>query len=118
MIPGIDIIEISRFAEACAKHPRLMERLFTNRELTMLEGKKVSTIAARFAGKEAILKALGTGLRGLSWQDIEILSNDLGEPLVYLSDRARKIAEVRGEGIVRISLSHSKENAIAMAILN
>jgi len=115
--PGIDIIEISRFSQACNRHPRLPERIFTDKELTELKGKNMASLAVRFAGKEAVLKALGTGLCGLSWHDVEILQNDSGEPIVWLSARAEQIAASRGGDNVRISLSHSRDNAIAMAIL-
>lgn len=74
-------------------------------------------MAARFAGKEAVLKALGTGLSGLSWHDIEIFQNKAGEPYVVLSDRALAAARVRGADTIRISISHTKENAIASVIL-
>lgn len=117
MYPGVDIIEIARFAQACKKHPHLLTRLFTARELEALVTKSPSSLAARFAGKEAVLKALGTGLRGLSWYDIEILNNESGEPIVYLSDRAKRIAEARGGSSINLSLSHSRSNAVAMAIL-
>ncbi len=94
-----------------------MSRLFTARELEVLKARNPASLAVRFAGKEAVLKALGTGLRGLSWHDIEILDNELGEPIVYLSAKAKAIAESRGGKYVRISLSHSKDNAVAIAIL-
>lgn len=117
MFPGIDIIEISRFSQACNRHPRLLPRLFTDRELEVLKGKTTSSLAVRFAGKEAVLKVLGTGLSSLSWHDVEILNNDLGEPIVLLSEKAKKIASSRGGDTVKLSLSHSKDTAIAMAIL-
>lgn len=117
MYPGVDIIEISRFAEACNRHPRLITRLFTSRELEAADSNRMVTLAAKFAGKEAVLKALGSGLRGLSWHDIEILNNNLGEPLVYLSERANKIVKDRGGYTVRVSLSHSRDNAVAVAFL-
>ncbi|RJE48872.1 MULTISPECIES: holo-ACP synthase [unclassified Dehalobacter] len=117
MYPGIDIIEIARFEQACRRHSKLVARLFTDRELTELSKKHVSSLAARFAGKEAVLKALGIGLRGLSWHDIEILRNEVGEPVVYLSERAQAAARLRGAETVRISLSHSKDTAIASVIL-
>lgn len=116
MYPGIDIIEIARFHQACDRRPRLWQRLFTDRELADLKGSQAGSSAARFAGKEAVLKALGTGLRGLSWHDVEILPNDFGEPIVYLSEKAKQIALDRGGNTVRVSLSHSKENAIALAV--
>ncbi|UWG99188.1 holo-ACP synthase [Dehalobacter sp. DCM] len=117
MYPGIDIIEISRFEQAYRRHPRLAARLFTEKELALLENKNIASLAARFAGKEAVLKALGIGLSGVSWHDIEIFQNTTGEPYVVLSDRACIIARARGAGIVRLSLSHTKEMAIASAIL-
>lgn len=117
MYPGVDIIEISRFTKACSRQPRLLARLFTERELEYLKTKSLSSFAARFAGKEAVLKVLGTGLRGLSWHDIEIFNNDLGQPMVHLSDHAKKILEFKGGEGINISLSHSRDNAIAMAIM-
>ncbi|MGI5902079.1 MAG: holo-ACP synthase [Desulfitobacteriia bacterium] len=116
MYPGIDIIEISRFAQACSRQPRLLARLFTAQELELAKN-NIPSLAARFAGKEAVLKALGTGLSGLSWHDIEILTNDRGEPFVCLSERVEEIMKNRKGTEVRVSLSHSRDNAIAMAIL-
>ncbi|MDR3540649.1 MAG: holo-ACP synthase [Desulfosporosinus sp.] len=118
MYPGIDIIEIERFVLGFKRQPKLSERLFTMRELENLSGKGIQSYAARFAGKEAILKTLGTGLRGLSWHDIEILSNLSGEPLVYLSARALDLVLARGGSQVRVSLSHNRTQAMAFAILS
>ena len=117
MYPGTDIIEISRFKGACQRNPRIAERLFTQRELNQDSAKNEASLAARFAGKEAVLKALGTGLRGLCWHDIEIINNEMGEPEVFLSSKAKDIALSRGSGRVKVSLSHSKDLAIAVAIL-
>ena len=118
MYPGTDIIEISRFKKACLRNPRITQRLFTTRELGEEYARNYASLAARFAGKEAVMKTLGTGLRGLSWHDIEIINNEMGEPEVYLSARAKDIALSRGQGEVRVSLSHSKDLAIAVAILS
>ena len=118
MYPGIDIIEIERFVMAFKRQPKLSERLFTTRELENLTGKSFQSYAARFAGKEAVLKTLGTGLRGLSWHDIEILSDLSGEPLVYLSPRALNLVKARGGSQVRISLTHNRTQAMAFAILS
>ncbi len=118
MYPGIDIIEIERMAKAFKRQPKLYERLFTTREREALLGKGIQSYAARFAGKEAVLKTLGTGLRGLSWHDIEILSNPSGEPLVYLSSKAMDQVRARGGFQVRVSLSHNCTQAIAFAILS
>ena len=117
MYPGIDIIEIERVATAFKRQPKLYERLFTIRERENLINKGIQSHAARFAGKEAILKTMGTGLRGLAWHDIEILSNLSGEPLVYLSSRAMDQVSARGGAQVRVSLSHNRTQAMAFAIL-
>ncbi|MBC2722175.1 holo-ACP synthase [Desulfosporosinus sp.] len=118
MHPGIDIIEIQRVEQAFRRQPRLSERLFTARELEALAGKSIQSYAARFAGKEAILKTLGAGLRGVSWHDIEILSDLSGEPLVYLSSIAMDRVRARGGSLVRVSLSHNRTQAMAFAILS
>jgi holo-[acyl-carrier protein] synthase len=73
--------------------------------------------AGRFTAKEAVLKALGTGTRGLGWQDIEIINGPHGEPLAILSPRAEVRAIARGGSEVRISISHDRSRAIAIAIL-
>ena len=117
MYPGTDIIEIERMAAALQRRPELAERLFTPREREDLRSKGPRSYAARFAGKEAVLKALGTGLRGLSWHDVEIISSPGGEPAVNLSPRAKALAEARGGSGVRVSLAHSQTQAIAFAVL-
>lgn len=118
MYPGVDCIEIERVEKALKRCPQLYERLFTTRERENLRGKGIQAYAARFAGKEAILKTLGTGLRGLKWHDIEIISDASGEPLVCLSDRGMALAASRGGSQVRISLTHSRTLAMAFAILS
>lgn len=118
MYPGLDIIEIERVELAFKRQPMLYERLFTPRERENLISKGLQSYAARFAGKEAVLKTLGTGLRGLAWHDIEILSDSSGEPLVYLSTRAMELVLARGGSRVRVSLSHNQTQAMAFAILS
>lgn len=118
MYPGVDIIEIERVAKALARQPKLTARLFTSREQESLKGKGWQSYAARFAGKEAVLKAMGTGLKGLSWHDVEILAAPSGEPLVVLSSRAAGRLRERGGSQVRLSLSHDRSHALAMAILS
>ena len=117
MYPGTDIIEIKRFDSAVKRQPKLYDRLFTARELANLQGKGIQSYAAHFAGKEAVLKTLGTGLRGLSWHDIEIINEQSGEPVVYLSNKAMELVKARGGLQVRISLAHDNGQAIAFAIL-
>lgn len=118
MYPGIDIIEIERVDIAFKRQPKLYERLFTTREREDLINKGIQSYAVRFAGKEAVLKTLGTGLCGLAWHDIEILSESSGEPLVYLSSRAMDLVLARGGSRVRVSLSHNRTQAMAFAILS
>lgn len=113
---GIDIIEIHRVADVIARHgERFLNRVYTPDELRVCRG-RVHELAARFAAKEAVMKALGTGVRGVGWRDIEILPNRRGKPLVFLygrgADRARRI-QLRG---LEISLTHSKEYAIASVV--
>ena len=117
MYPGTDIIEIERMAAALQRRPQLAERLFTMREREDLSRKGPRSYAARFAGKEAVLKTLGTGLRGLNWHDVEIISDSSGEPVVYLSARASALALARGGSGVKVSLAHNQTQAIAFAVL-
>jgi holo-[acyl-carrier protein] synthase len=113
---GIDIIEIERVADVIMRHgDRFLERVYTADEITHCRG-RVSELAARFAAKEAVMKALGTGVRGVGWRDIEVLPNRRGKPLVFLYGRGAARAEqieLRG---LEISLTHSKEYAIASVV--
>lgn len=116
---GIDIIEISRIKDAI-KRQAFVHRVFTVGEQQYCESKgvqKASSYAARFAGKEAVMKAFGTGLAGGSMQDIEILLNDKGCPYVNLSGKFAALAEELGATSVHISLTHARECAAAQAIL-
>ncbi len=113
---GIDIIEISRIAEAISRWgDRFLMRVYTGAELGLYRGRTAS-LAARFAGKEAAIKALSTPGMIIGWRDIEILSDPGGKPVVYLYGQAKKEAQEKGFGQLRISLSHSREYAIAVVI--
>ncbi|HEY7801330.1 MAG TPA: holo-ACP synthase [Dehalococcoidia bacterium] len=113
---GIDVIEIVRVKKVLARHPeRFLRRVFTAEEVAFCRG-RVPELAARFAAKEAVMKALGTGARGLAWREIEILPNERGKPLVYLHGLAQKRAEHIGLRGVDISLTHSHELAIASVV--
>jgi holo-[acyl-carrier protein] synthase len=113
---GVDIIEIERIEGALAKFgPRFLARVFTPLEVAFCRG-RVSELAARFAAKEAVMKALGTGARGVAWREIEVLPNHRGKPLVYLHGRAAKRAEHIGLEEVDISLSHSRDFAVAFVV--
>ena len=113
---GIDVIEIARVKAVLKRHPeRFLHRVFTPEEVAFCRG-RVPELAARFAAKEAVMKALGTGARGLAWREIEVLPNQRGKPLVYLHGLARKRAEDIGLRAVDISLTHSHELAIAAVV--
>jgi len=110
---GIDIIEIDRIEKAIARwRESFLHRVYTDAELKLYHKKPLS-LAARFAGKEAVMKALGTGAKGVSWREIEILSDPSGKPVVHLYGRAQNRANGLGLNNLAISLSHSKEYAIA-----
>ncbi|GAB6085263.1 holo-ACP synthase [Alkaliphilus crotonatoxidans] len=115
---GIDIIEIARIKKAVEKNPRFLERFFTpgERQLLKEKGNHPASIAGFFAAKEAIVKALGTGFRNMKWQDIEIQRNPLGKPTVKFHNNSKKIAYSKGIEEILISISHSRENAVAQAI--
>lgn len=117
---GCDIISISRIKRAIDRNPALAERLFTPHELVCCSQKAnpAQSYAARFAAKEAVLKALGTGwAQQLSWQEIEIFNNELGSPEIKLQGKAQKRAETLGATRCLLSLSHDADLAIAYVIL-
>ena len=110
---GIDIIEIARIKKAIARRGEgFLNRVYTGPELKLYHKKPLS-LAARFAGKEAVVKALGTQAKGISWKEIEILSDPSGQPLVHLYGKAKNQANGLGLSNLAISLSHSREYAIA-----
>ena len=113
---GVDMIEIDRVARVLQRHPRrFLERVFTPEEVAFCRG-RVPELAARFAAKEAMMKALGTGARSVAWRDIEVLPDRRGKPLVYLYGGAAERADVIGLGAMDISLSHLADFAIAVAV--
>lgn len=116
---GIDIIEIDRIKRAADRRTAFSQRILTQKELAVCQEKPdfYAALAVRFAAKEAVLKALGTGLRGCSWHEIEITSAPSGQPGVELSGQAREIAKQLGVAEIKISLSHSRGNAVAFCII-
>ena len=113
---GIDIIEIARIQRAMNQWGEaFLRRVYTDLELRLCD-RKSSSLAARFAGKEAVMKALGTGTKGISWREIEILADSSGKPSVHLHGNAQNQADGLGLAKLAISLSHSKEHAIAFVI--
>ena len=121
MIVGIgnDIIEIERIEKAISKEG-FKNKVYTQKELENIEkrGDRVETYAGIFSAKEAISKAIGTGVREFSLTDLEILNDDLGKPYVAVSEKLDKIIKDKKENYqIEISISHSKKYAIAMVII-
>lgn len=118
MIKGIgtDIIEINRIIKTINKQS-FLDRIFTKEEQKLYHGVNPQTLAGNFAAKEAVAKALGTGFAGCSPVEIEILRNDKGKPYVNLYGSAKDILSSMG-GQIYVSISHSKENAVAFAVID
>ncbi len=117
---GTDITEIKRIEKATARNKNFINKLFTKDEVELWEKKNFNLgfIAGRFAAKEAISKALGTGIRGFNFKDIEIINNELGKPEVVLKPKAEEIIKkISKHYKIHLSISHEKEYAIAYALL-
>jgi holo-[acyl-carrier protein] synthase len=118
---GIDIIEVRRIREVLARTPRFAERVFTAAERAYCDSRgavAAQHYAARFAAKEAALKALGTGWRGgIGWQDVEISARESGAPFLILNGEVQKLFERSGATAAHLSLSHTSEHAIAQVVL-
>ena len=113
---GVDIIEIERIEEAVSRWgERFLNRIYTEAELSICL-QRAPALAVRFAAKEAVMKALGTGINGVGWREIEVLSNSDGKPLIYLYGGAQKKADELGLVDIDISLSHSREYAVASVV--
>ena len=113
---GIDIIEIPRIKAAISRQGEdFIRRIYTDAEIKAYRW-KLPSLAARFAAKEAVIKALGKATAGAKLKDIEILADDKGKPLVNLYGEAQNQAKALGIANFAVSLSHSKEYAIAIAI--
>jgi holo-[acyl-carrier protein] synthase len=117
---GTDIVECLRIAKMIERHGELfLNRVYTPREIEYCSSRKAATqhYAGRWAAKEAILKALGTGwARGIRWQDIEIRNDLAGKPSVALAGGARTVCERLGIGEMLISISHCRSHATAYAL--
>ncbi len=115
---GIDIIEIARIKNAIDKNKSFLKKIFSSSEREYIESRKgnINTIAGLFAAKEAVSKALGSGIRGFKWTDLEILHNELGKPEVMLKGKAKEIALRKGIEKMHLSISHNQESAIAYSI--
>lgn len=117
---GVDLVKISRIEKAGTGHPGFLERVFTQRERDYCNRQKFPAqhYAARFASKEAVLKAFGTGLSaGMKWTDIEVLHGEGGGPIVNISGAARDLADLKGVKQIMLSYSHDGGFAVAHAVL-
>ncbi|HEV2829510.1 MAG TPA: holo-ACP synthase [Pyrinomonadaceae bacterium] len=118
---GIDIIEVARIREVLLRTPRFRERVFTAVEREYCDGRgavAAQHYAARFAAKEAALKALQTGWRGgISWHDIEITSLESGAPVLTFHGEVKRLMESSEATTAHLSMSHTSEHAIAQVVL-
>lgn len=116
---GVDIVEIRRIETAMNRTSGFLEKIFTDSELKHLKSRNLRPeyIAGRFAAKEAVSKALGTGFRSFNFKDIIVENTALGKPIVTLNGNADLIAKEMGEYNLQLSISHGEDNAIAYAIL-
>lgn len=113
---GVDIIEIDRVAATLARFgDRFLQRIYTTGEIAHCRG-RAPQLAARFAAKEAVMKALGTGTRGVGWQEVEVTRKRSGEPGIALHGRAATRAEKLGIDRLALSLSHSRNYAVASVV--
>jgi holo-[acyl-carrier protein] synthase len=118
---GIDLVEVQRIRHALEKFgQRFLERILLPDEVSYCQAHRDPTpfVAGRFAAKEAVSKAFGTGIsRRLGWRDVEVRHKESGEPFVVLHGGAQKLLADRGARIVHLSLSHTDSHATAVAIL-
>lgn len=113
---GVDFIEIDRVAGVLERYGgRFLRRVFTPGEIAYCRG-RAPNLAARFAAKEAVMKSLGTGFRGVGWRDVEVVRAPSGAPSPRLHGRALRRAERLGVTEIAISLSHSRGFAIVVAV--
>jgi len=113
---GVDLIEINRLADLKPEiRKRFLERVFTPLEMRQA-GQSDARLAGRFAAKEAVAKALGTGIGQIRWKDIEVENDESGAPQLRLLGNAEQIAREMNLNVWSISISHSKTHAVAIAV--
>jgi holo-[acyl-carrier protein] synthase len=113
---GVDILEVDRVDRAILRHgERFFERFFTTQELIDCRG-QTPALAARLAAKEAVAKALGTGIGLVGWKDIEVVAGPRRQPMLELHGEARRVADAMGLDQWTISLSDTHEHAVAVAV--
>ncbi|MGM9535958.1 MAG: holo-ACP synthase [Intestinibacter sp.] len=116
---GIDIIEIDRIEKVLKRTPRFLDRNFTEKEVEYFKANNLrsESIAGNFAAKEAISKAIGTGVRGFNLKDIEILRDDLGKPIVNTYNNLNEICIKYSVKEIKVSISHSENYAVANCLI-
>jgi holo-[acyl-carrier protein] synthase len=118
---GVDVVELGRMQQVVDRFgDRFLARVYTPEELVYARH-RVPELAARFAAKEAVSKALGVGMRhlsaqGIGWHEVEVLSDRRGKPVLRLSGRARELAEEQGLDEWAVSLSHERDRALAFVV--
>ena len=114
---GVDLIEIARIAEVIARHGKhYLERIYTPAELEQC-GKRAESLAGRFAAKEAVAKALGSGIGDVSWKEIEVLGDEQNAPVLTLHGAAKQKAEELGLETWSVSISHSQSHSVAFVVM-
>ncbi|HEY3929524.1 MAG TPA: holo-[acyl-carrier-protein] synthase [Candidatus Koribacter sp.] len=118
---GIDIVEVPRIAKSIERfRERFLNRVFTTAEIAYCDSKvnRMERFAARFAAKEAAMKAIGTGMRGgVTWRDFEVGREPSGRPVMLLHGKAAQVAERLGARRTHLSVSHTEEHAVAYVVL-
>ena len=116
LVSGVDIIEVPRVRRVAERYrDRFYRRVYTEAERAYCRG-RAPQLASRFAAKEAVMKALGTGIRGVRWRDIEVVRQRGRAPTIHLHGTALARAERLGISHLAVSLSHSKEYAVAFVV--
>ncbi len=116
MYIGVDLVEVDRIRDLFTRYESFLGRVFTPKEVEYSLSKKnmFEHLAARFAVKEAVVKALGTGMK---WTDIELLNDPSGRPYLKLYGRAKEMADEKGIGTWDVSITHTKDHAIGQVLL-
>ena len=113
---GVDLIEIARIDEVVTRHGKhYLDRIYTSAELEQC-GKRAESLAGRFAAKEAVAKALGTGIGEVTWKEIEVLGDENNAPVLTLHGEARKKASELGLSTWSVSISHSQSHSVAFVV--
>ena len=113
---GVDLIEIARIEEVVSRHGKhYLERIYTPAELAQC-GRRAESLAGRFAAKEAVAKALGSGIGDVSWKEIEVLGDEQNAPVLTLHGSAQQRATELGLGIWSVSISHSQSHSVAFVV--